>query len=64
MTSIIHPTESISVKSFSVPGQAAPQTPMPTLNETMTVAELVNLIVFLQPHYRELQPLYEPAPIL
>jgi hypothetical protein len=37
---------------------------MPTVNETMTVEQLVNLIAFLQPQYRELQPLYEQIPMM
>lgn len=62
MTAIVHPTASLSSKYAIPPGAPPPKSPMPTLNETMTVAELVNLITFLQPHYRELKRVYQTSP--
>jgi hypothetical protein len=55
LTSIIHPTQSIPLTS-----QGAAPTPdrssMPNVNEKMTVAQMVDLVRFLQPHYSEMEP--------
>lgn len=60
MTAIIHPTERIAMRQNGRTGTPPAKSPMPTLNTSMTVAQLVDLITFLQPHYRELQPIYQP----
>jgi hypothetical protein len=33
---------------------------MPSVNDQLTVMQLIDLVTFLQPHYRKLEPLYEP----
>jgi hypothetical protein len=34
--------------------------PMPSVNDQLTVMQLIDLVTFLQPQYRKLEPLYEP----
>jgi hypothetical protein len=56
MTSIIHPNYALSEK-MRRPGQEGPVTsPMRGVNDVMTVAQLIDLITFLQPRYREIPP--------
>lgn len=55
MTSIIHPTQSVSSK-MKRPAVGAPVTNMPDLTETMTVSQLIDLVRFLQPRYTEMAP--------
>ncbi len=57
LTSIIHPTESISEKMRRVPGGVPRKSPMPVVNDTMTVSQMVDLVTFLQPRYTELPSL-------
>ena len=64
MTAIIHPSQSISERMIARPEKQTKESPMPTVNEIMTVEQLINLIAFLQPQYRELQPLYEQMPMM
>jgi predicted small secreted protein len=59
ITSIIHPSQRISEK---VAGQPLPDpkvSPMPVVNEVMTVQQMLDLAEFLQPQYRQLLQLYE-----
>lgn len=62
MTSIIHPSQTISEKMPNPTGKKVTESPMRAVNDTMTVSQLINLITFLQPHFRELQPIYEEYP--
>ena len=55
LTSIIHPTESISSK-MKRPAVGAAVSGMPTMNDVMTVSQLVDLVRFLQPRYSEMAP--------
>ena len=56
ITSIIHPTESISYK-LKIPGARLPSTsPMPTVNAVMTVTQMIDLVRFLQPRYSQMEP--------
>lgn len=64
MTAIIHPSQSISEKMIARPEKQSKESPMPSVNEIMTVEQLINLIAFLQSQYRELQPLYEQYPMM
>jgi len=64
VTAIIHPSQSISEKMITRPDPPSKESPMPSVNEIMTVDQLINLIAFLQPQYRELQPLYEQYPMM
>lgn len=55
LTSIIHPTQGISSKGKR-PAVGSPVTGMPTLNEVMTVSQMVDLVRFLQPRYSGMAP--------
>jgi sulfur-oxidizing protein SoxX len=61
VTAIIHPQRDLSDKLPA--GQRTPvrESPMPGVNNEMTVAQLVDIVTFLELHYRELVPLY-PSP--
>ena len=58
VTSIIHPTYGISDQVTGPRRWEVKQSPMPVVNNTMTVQQLLDIVTFLQPHYRELMPLY------
>lgn len=63
ITSIIHPTGDIS-ELMRVPlPEGATKSPMREVNDAMTVAQLIDLVTFLQPRYQRLEPLYHPNPI-
>jgi sulfur-oxidizing protein SoxX len=55
LTSIVHPTQSVSFK-MKRPAVGAPVTGMPTVNDVMTVSQLIDLVRFLQPRYSEMAP--------
>lgn len=58
VTAIIHPSYTISDK---VPGPKKweiAKSPMPTVNDQMTVTQLLDIVTYLQSHYRPLEPLY------
>lgn len=57
MTSIIHPTDRLSEKWQPPPGPRPVKSPMPVVNDVMTVEQMIDLVTFLQPHYREVPPL-------
>jgi len=53
VTSIINPSHVISEKyKKELEGKLSP---MPEFNESMTVAQMIDLVTFLQPHFRKLQ---------
>ncbi len=58
VTSIIHPTKAISDKLPVRQIKSPEQSPMPKVNHEMTVAQLVDIVTFLEPTYRQLVPLY------
>lgn len=61
MTSIVNPDHVISPKYLAMldkPNRSTVTTPMPYYGETMTVAELVDLVEFLHAQYTKLQPHY------
>jgi len=64
VTAVIHPSNSLSDK-FTGPQRqeaaSAGKSPMPVMNEKMTVAEMLDLVTFLHPRYKELEPLYTSA---
>jgi hypothetical protein len=54
---IIHPPGSRFSGRDSLPSAEAVTGPrMPTVNDRMTVRQMIDLVVFLQPHYKELHP--------
>ena len=55
LTSIIHPTQSVSFK-MKRPAVGQPVSSMPTVNDVMTVSQMVDLVRFLQPRYSEMAP--------
>ena len=56
VTSIINPSHVISEKyKQALEGKLSP---MPEFNENMTVSQLIDLVAFLQPHYKKLQTEY------
>ena len=54
-TAIIHPAYA---KTAYASGRGPEDDGMPTLNETMTVKELVDIVTFLQPHYTLVNPAF------
>ncbi|MEY4940413.1 MAG: hypothetical protein RIQ93_2148 [Verrucomicrobiota bacterium] len=56
MTSIIHPSAALSEKMRSREAVKAGKSPMPEVNDIMTVQEMVDLVTFLQPQYKQLPP--------
>ena len=61
MTSIVNPDHVISPKFFAMlekPDRATVISPMPNHGETMTIAELIDLVEFLHAQYTKLQPQY------
>jgi mono/diheme cytochrome c family protein len=59
LTAIIHPKAGISDKIPSPERKKMKESPMPGVNDVMTVQEMIDLVAFLQPRYRVLAPLYE-----
>ena len=49
VTAIIHPQYGVTVR---MPGPEMKVSPMPSVNGTMTVAQLLDIVTFLHPHYR------------
>ncbi|MEI6105405.1 MAG: cytochrome c [Opitutae bacterium] len=56
VTAVIHPNESLTVRP---PGLEVKNSPMPYVNETMTVTQMLDIVTFLQPRYTQLEPLYQ-----
>lgn len=52
LTSIIHPGFSISERMPAPSGPKPVKSPMPVVNDVMTVTQLIDLVAFLQPRYR------------
>ncbi len=59
ITSIIHPSHRVSEL---MPAPAPKVSPMPNVNDQMTVSQLINLVAFLYPRYEELEPIYQTYP--
>jgi L-cysteine S-thiosulfotransferase len=55
LTSIIHPTQSVSFKMKN-PAAGRTVSGMPTVNDVMTVTQMIDLVRFLQPRYSEMVP--------
>ena len=60
VTAIIHPSHRITGQLREQWEKESTLSPMPIFNDVMTVAQLVDLVTFLQPRYTKLEPLYEP----
>ena len=59
LTSIIHPDYSLSEAVPASVRKKMGQSPMPGVNDVMTVQQLVDLVAFIQPRFAQLEPLYE-----
>lgn len=59
LTSIVHPDYSLSEAIPVQQRKKMGKSPMPGVNDVMTVQQLVDLVAFLQPRYTQLEPLYE-----
>ncbi|HVZ65113.1 MAG TPA: c-type cytochrome [Lacunisphaera sp.] len=53
VTAVIHPAYA---RTVHVPTIGGKEMNMPNVNETITVAQLRDIVTFLQPHYRPLPP--------
>lgn len=51
VTAVIHPS-----KAVTAGGPATQPLPMPQANEAMTVAQMLDIVTFLHPRYRKLEP--------
>ncbi len=56
LTAIVHPNLAISDKVPRGSGVVAGKSPMPEVNDTMTVRQMIDLVTFLQPRYKQLPP--------
>jgi len=56
VTAIIHPARTISSKVPVRTYKSAADTPMKEVNREMTVEQLVDIVTFLQPTYRQIPP--------
>ena len=54
LTAIVHPTYGDSEKSALRASIPRGKSPMPVVNDVMTVTEMVDLVTFLQPHYTQM----------
>ena len=56
LTAIIHPKLALSEKWETRPAGKAVKSPMPVVNDVMTVTQMIDLVTFLQPQYSKLPP--------
>jgi sulfur-oxidizing protein SoxX len=56
LTSIVHPDFAISDKLPRPKGPMPANSPMRVMNDQMTVTQLIDLVTFLQPYYKQLPP--------
>lgn len=54
VTAIIHPNERLSPEMVATLPQPVTKSPMKAVNTEMTVAQLIDIVTFLEPTYREL----------
>ena len=58
VTSIIHPSYELSENFVRPERGMRMDSPMKAVNEKMTVEQLLDIVTFLQPRFKELEPLY------
>lgn len=56
LTSIVHPDYALSEKMPRPKAPAPTKSPMRVMNDQMTVTQLIDLVTFLQPYYKQLPP--------
>lgn len=54
VTAVIHPS-----KAVTAGGTATQNITMPQVNENMTVTQMLNIVTFLHPRYKKIEPLYD-----
>ncbi len=54
VTAVIHPA-----KAVTAGGRELKSSNMPQANETMTVAQMLDIVTFLHPRYKKIEPLYD-----
>ena len=59
LTAIVHPAYELSDKLPTKARMKMGVSPMKSVNDVMTVTQLIDLVTFLQPRYRQLDPMYE-----
>jgi hypothetical protein len=52
VTAVIHPANALTVR---MPGPEPKKSPMPQVNDAMTVAQMLDIVTFLHAHYRQLR---------
>jgi mono/diheme cytochrome c family protein len=52
VTAVIHPKHALTVR---LRGPEMKVSPMPVVNDTMTVAQMLDIVTFLHPRYRQLE---------
>jgi mono/diheme cytochrome c family protein len=61
LTAIVHPSHNLS-EALHKEWLAGKLSPMPQFNHVMTVEQMIDLVTFLQPRYKQLAPLYTDYP--
>jgi mono/diheme cytochrome c family protein len=59
LTAIIHPDYALSDQMPPAVRVTTKKSPMPAVNDRMTVAQLLDLIAFLQPRYHQIKPVLD-----
>lgn len=59
LTAIVHPAYELSDKLSPEDRRKMRVSRMVSVNDVMTVRQLIDLVAFLQPRYHQLEPLYE-----
>jgi L-cysteine S-thiosulfotransferase len=62
VTSVIHPSYAISERVTGPRKWEMKESPMPAVNDQMTVMQLLDIVTFLQPRYRQLEPIFQNQP--
>lgn len=57
VTAIIHPRYELSEKLLN--RAAFAESPMRPMNDRMSVTQMLDIVAFLQPQYKELEPIYQ-----
>lgn len=58
VTSVIHPSYALSENYTDPARKGRTDSPMKPVNDKMTVQQMLDIVTFLHPRYKELEPLY------
>jgi mono/diheme cytochrome c family protein len=58
VTSIVNPSHSLAADFDETGGKDGKTSPMPVMNDRMTVSQLVDIVAFLESHYELVEPDY------